>query len=227
MRHTSCSLLIQENADPDVRRDLDAFFRRLVPPADDPSMALSHPSRRGAGRHAGPYQGGADGGLAVDSGDGGRLALGTWQGIYLFEHRDRAAPARGRAASGGVRLGVRLAHAKSRRAVRTATLHAHEAPMSFLKSLFGGARARRRAAGRSKSIEHNGFTIHATPYQEGGQYQLCGVVEKEIDGVVKSIASCGPIAFPASRMRPMSRSRRASSWSTSRATRVRARHFRF
>ena len=38
MRHTSCSLIIQENADPDVRRDLEAFFRRLVPPADDPSM---------------------------------------------------------------------------------------------------------------------------------------------------------------------------------------------
>ena len=38
VRHTSCSLLIQENADPDVRADLDAFFRRLVPPADDPSM---------------------------------------------------------------------------------------------------------------------------------------------------------------------------------------------
>jgi len=37
-RHTSCSLLIQENADPDVRRDLDQFFRRLVPRADDPSM---------------------------------------------------------------------------------------------------------------------------------------------------------------------------------------------
>src|SRR5690606_40419197 len=38
VRHTSCSLLIQENADPDVRRDLDAFFRRLVPAADDPAM---------------------------------------------------------------------------------------------------------------------------------------------------------------------------------------------
>ena len=39
VRHTSCSLLIQENADPDVRADLDAFFRRLVPSADDPAMA--------------------------------------------------------------------------------------------------------------------------------------------------------------------------------------------
>src|SRR5262245_49611314 len=38
VRHTSCSLCIQENADPDVRRDLDEFFRRLVPPGDDASM---------------------------------------------------------------------------------------------------------------------------------------------------------------------------------------------
>src|SRR5512133_705398 len=38
VRHTSCSLLIQENADPDVRADLDEFFRRLVPRSDDPSM---------------------------------------------------------------------------------------------------------------------------------------------------------------------------------------------
>ncbi len=43
VRHTSCSLLVQENADPDVRRDLDAFFDRLVPPATDPSMSyLTH-----------------------------------------------------------------------------------------------------------------------------------------------------------------------------------------
>ena len=40
VRHTSCSLLVQENADTDVRRDLDAFFKRLVPSADDPSMGF-------------------------------------------------------------------------------------------------------------------------------------------------------------------------------------------
>ena len=39
-----------------------------------------------------------------------------------------------------------------------------------------------KPAGPVKSIEHNGFTIHATPYQDGGQYQLCGVIEKVIDG---------------------------------------------
>lgn len=87
VRHTSCSLLIQENADPDVRRDLDAFFRRLVPPADDPAMAyLVH-------RDEGPDDMPAHIKAALTPVSlsipvmGGRLALGTWQGIYLFEHR--------------------------------------------------------------------------------------------------------------------------------------------
>ncbi len=89
VRHTSCSLLIQENADPDVRRDLDAFFRRLAPPADDPSMRyLVH-------RDEGPDDMPAHikaaltaVSLSIPIG-GGRLALGRWQGIYLFEHRSR------------------------------------------------------------------------------------------------------------------------------------------
>lgn len=92
VRHTSCSLLIQENADPDVRRDLDAFFRRLVPPADDPSMDyLAH-------RIEGPDDMPAHIKAALTAVSlsipvmGGRLALGAWQGIYLFEHR--AAPHR-------------------------------------------------------------------------------------------------------------------------------------
>lgn len=87
VRHTSCSLLIQENADPDVQRDLSAFFARLVPPADDPAMAyLTH-------RAEGPDDMPAHIKAAVlpvslsVSVSGGRLALGTWQGIYLFEHR--------------------------------------------------------------------------------------------------------------------------------------------
>lgn len=59
--------------------------------------------------------------------------------------------------------------------------------MSFLKSLFGGRKAAdEKPAGPAKTIEHNGFTIHATPYQEGGQYQLCGIVEKVVDGELKS-----------------------------------------
>jgi secondary thiamine-phosphate synthase enzyme len=87
VRHTSCSLLIQENADPDVRRDLEAFFRRLVPPADDPAMSyLTH-------RLEGPDDMPAHIKAALTLVSlsipvtGSRLALGTWQGIYLFEHR--------------------------------------------------------------------------------------------------------------------------------------------
>ncbi|AMJ60720.1 HlyU family transcriptional regulator [Bosea sp. PAMC 26642] len=57
--------------------------------------------------------------------------------------------------------------------------------MSFLKSLFG-RKGPAAPAGPLKTLDHNGYTIHATPYQEGGQYQLCGVIEKEIDGEVMS-----------------------------------------
>ncbi|SEG04902.1 HlyU family transcriptional regulator [Bosea lathyri] len=59
--------------------------------------------------------------------------------------------------------------------------------MSFFKSLFGGRKAAsEEPAGPVKSLEHKGFMIHATPYQEGGQHQLCGVIEKEIDGELRS-----------------------------------------
>jgi secondary thiamine-phosphate synthase enzyme len=88
-RHTSCSLLIQENADPDVRRDLDAFFARLVPDADDPSMGyLVH-------RAEGPDDMPAHIKAALTLSSLSipimerRMALGTWQGLYLFEHRTR------------------------------------------------------------------------------------------------------------------------------------------
>ncbi|MEI6466564.1 MAG: secondary thiamine-phosphate synthase enzyme YjbQ [Verrucomicrobiota bacterium] len=88
-RHTSCSLVIMENADPSARRDLEAWFDRLVPerdplfehtlegPDDMPShikMALTRTSETV------PFS-------------AGRLMLGTWQGIFLWEHR-RAAHAR-------------------------------------------------------------------------------------------------------------------------------------
>ena len=89
VRHTSCSLLIQENADPDVRRDLDTFFRRLEPPADDPSMrwivhTTEGPDDMPAHIKAALTQ--TSLGIPVAS---GRMVLGTWQGIYLFEHRAR------------------------------------------------------------------------------------------------------------------------------------------
>lgn len=89
VRHTSCSLIIQENADPDVKRDLAAFFGRLVPPADDRSMGwITHrtegPDDMPAHIKAALTQ--TSIGIPVAQ---GRMTLGTWQGIYLFEHRDR------------------------------------------------------------------------------------------------------------------------------------------
>ncbi|AOO83442.1 secondary thiamine-phosphate synthase enzyme YjbQ [Bosea vaviloviae] len=89
LRHTSCSLLIQENADPDVRRDLDAFFRRLVPQADDPAMAyLTHRAEGPDDMPAHIKAALMPVSLSIPVMDG-RLALGTWQGVYLFEHRRR------------------------------------------------------------------------------------------------------------------------------------------
>ena len=89
VRHTSCSLLIQENADPDVRRDLDQFFRRLVPPSDDPTMRWIVHTMEGPDDMPAHIKAAL---TAVSIGIpvvGGRLVLGTWQGLYLFEHRDR------------------------------------------------------------------------------------------------------------------------------------------
>lgn len=89
IQHTSASLVIQENADPEVQIDLQNYFARLVPPTTDPSMAyLTH-----------TYEGPDDmpahikaallpTHLSIPVADG-KLALGMWQGIYLFEHRDR------------------------------------------------------------------------------------------------------------------------------------------
>ncbi|TCD11283.1 YjbQ family protein [Oricola cellulosilytica] len=89
VRHTSCSLVIQENADPDVRRDLNEFFRRLAPPADDPSMRwVTHRSEGNDDMPAHIKAALTQTSLGIPVTDG-RLLLGTWQGIYLFEHRDR------------------------------------------------------------------------------------------------------------------------------------------
>ena len=89
IQHTSASLLVQENADPEVQVDLQNFFAQLVPPSTDPAMAyLTH-----------TYEGPDDmpahikasllpTHLSIPVSDG-KLALGTWQGVYVFEHRDR------------------------------------------------------------------------------------------------------------------------------------------
>ena len=85
LRHTSASLVIQENADPDVLKDLENFFAKLVPewenyihstegPDDMPAhirTALTHTSEQ----------------IPIAN---GRLTLGTWQGIYLWEHRQHS-----------------------------------------------------------------------------------------------------------------------------------------
>jgi len=83
LKHTSASLLIQENADPDVRVDLENFFARLVPDGDrhfihicegDDDMPAHIRTALTAVNLSLPLR-------------GGELALGTWQGIYLWEHR--------------------------------------------------------------------------------------------------------------------------------------------
>jgi len=89
VRHTSCSLLIQENADPDVPRDLHAFFARLVPSSDDPSMKfLRHTAEGPDDMPAHIKAAMMPVSLAIPVSNR-KMALGTWQGIYLFEHRDR------------------------------------------------------------------------------------------------------------------------------------------
>lgn len=83
VRHTSASLLVQENADPDVRTDLDRFFTRLVPDGD---ALFRH-------RDEGPDDMPAHVRSALTAVQlavplaAGQLALGTWQGVYLWEHR--------------------------------------------------------------------------------------------------------------------------------------------
>lgn len=87
VRHTSCSLLIQENADPDVRRDIEAFFARLVPPADDPSMLYLVHRLEGSDDMPAHIKSALTAVSISIPVAGGRPLLGTWQGLYLFEHR--------------------------------------------------------------------------------------------------------------------------------------------
>lgn len=85
VRHTSASLVVQENADPDVRADLERFFARLVPDGDTlfrhrdegPDDMPAHVRAALTAVH-----------LSIPVAQG-RLALGTWQGVYLWEHRMR------------------------------------------------------------------------------------------------------------------------------------------
>lgn len=85
VRHTSASLLIQENADPDVRDDLERFFSRLVKDGD----ALFQHRSEGPDDMPAHVRGALTATQLAVPVEGGRLALGTWQGIYLWEHRLR------------------------------------------------------------------------------------------------------------------------------------------
>ena len=84
VRHTSASLLIQENADPEVQRDLERFFSRLVPQGDP---IFRHTSEGPDDMPAHVRSALTATSLSVPVAGGGP-ALGTWQGIYLYEHRE-------------------------------------------------------------------------------------------------------------------------------------------
>ena len=89
LRHTSASLILQENADPSARRDLEAWLDRLVPERDP---LFTHTSEGPDDMPAHIKTALTASSLAIPIADG-RLLLGTWQGIYLWEHRR---PARSR-----------------------------------------------------------------------------------------------------------------------------------
>lgn len=84
-RHTSCSLLLQENADPDVRRDLDEFFRRIAPEGMD---WIAHRTEGPDDMPAHIKTALTQSSISIPVAAGAPL-LGTWQGLYLFEHRAR------------------------------------------------------------------------------------------------------------------------------------------
>ena len=87
VRHTSCSMLIQENADPDVQRDLLGWLDRLAPPADHASMRwLTHIAEGPDDMPAHLKAAILPVSLQIPVAEG-RMMLGTWQGIYLVEHR--------------------------------------------------------------------------------------------------------------------------------------------
>lgn len=83
VQHTSASLLIQENADPEVQRDLERFFKRLVP-LGDPMFRHTSEGPDDMPAHVRAALTATSLSVPIQN---GKLALGTWQGIYLYEHR--------------------------------------------------------------------------------------------------------------------------------------------
>ena len=86
LHHTSASLLIQENADPDVRRDFEKFFARLVPDGD-PLFIHTAEGDDDMPAHIRTALTTVNLSIPITH---GQLALGTWQGIYVWEHRESA-----------------------------------------------------------------------------------------------------------------------------------------
>jgi secondary thiamine-phosphate synthase enzyme len=85
LRHTSASLLIQENADPEVRRDLERFFSRLIPDGD-PLFQHTCEGEDDMPAHVRTALTAVNLSIPIV---GSQLTLGTWQGIYLWEHRQQ------------------------------------------------------------------------------------------------------------------------------------------
>jgi secondary thiamine-phosphate synthase enzyme len=85
VQHTSASLLIQENADPSVKHDLERWLNRLIPEGDS---LYTHQSE-GPDDMPGHIKSALTATQLSIPVSGGRLALGTWQGIYLWEHRHK------------------------------------------------------------------------------------------------------------------------------------------
>ncbi len=83
VRHTSCSLIIMENADPTARRDLEKFFERLVP---EDTPYFEHTAEGGDDSTSHIRSVITRSSEVIPIADG-RMQLGTWQGIFLFEHR--------------------------------------------------------------------------------------------------------------------------------------------
>ena len=83
VQHTSCSLVIMENADPSARTDLHAYFEQAVP-EDSPYFVHTYEGSDDMPSHIRTVLTGPSEIIPIE---GGRMALGTWQGIFLFEHR--------------------------------------------------------------------------------------------------------------------------------------------
>ena len=85
LQHTSCSLIIQENADPDVKKDLKKFFDQIVPESDNYIHQSEGPDDMPAHIKSTLMQTHLS--IPIEN---NQMVLGTWQGVYIFEHRNKS-----------------------------------------------------------------------------------------------------------------------------------------